>query len=205
MSDTEQRLCRIACLGQLWERTSKHAQERLKILGFFADYGAAATSDAFDVSRRTLYRWKQCARPGGNPAAPTLEEPPDQAYTQDTVIPPLTLPAAVGGTSPMARRVVIPPPDTNDVDASHERLHGDRRRHLRRGQQCHGQRRDRHHAGGPGGDVWRRGDGGVHGRRDADTGCRQQFRRRPDQHGGDQHPRRRQRPVRAGSCRTGQR
>ncbi|WP_423910726.1 helix-turn-helix domain-containing protein [Candidatus Spongiihabitans sp.] len=42
--------------------TSKYAQERLKILGFFADHGAAATSDAFDVSRRTLYRWKQCAK-----------------------------------------------------------------------------------------------------------------------------------------------
>ncbi len=62
-SDTEQRLCRIACLGQLWEMTSKHAQERLKILGFFADHGVAATNGAFDVSRRTLYRWKQCAKP----------------------------------------------------------------------------------------------------------------------------------------------
>ncbi|WP_423909593.1 hypothetical protein [Candidatus Spongiihabitans sp.] len=28
-----------------------------------ADYGAAATSDAFDVSRTTRYRWKQCAKP----------------------------------------------------------------------------------------------------------------------------------------------
>ena len=64
-SDTEQRLCRIACLGHLWERTSKHAQQRLKILGFFADYGAAATSDAFDVSRRTRYRWKQTLRQAG--------------------------------------------------------------------------------------------------------------------------------------------
>ncbi|WP_423906527.1 hypothetical protein [Candidatus Spongiihabitans sp.] len=43
--------------------TSKHAQERLKILGFFADHGVAATNGAFDVSRRTLYRWKQCAKP----------------------------------------------------------------------------------------------------------------------------------------------
>ncbi|WP_423910159.1 helix-turn-helix domain-containing protein [Candidatus Spongiihabitans sp.] len=43
--------------------TSKHAQQRLKILGFFADHGAAATCDAFKVSRRTLYRWKQCAKP----------------------------------------------------------------------------------------------------------------------------------------------
>ncbi|WP_423907799.1 helix-turn-helix domain-containing protein [Candidatus Spongiihabitans sp.] len=42
--------------------TSKHAQERLKILGCFSDYGAAATCDAFNVSRRTLYRWKQCAK-----------------------------------------------------------------------------------------------------------------------------------------------
>ncbi|WP_423907181.1 helix-turn-helix domain-containing protein [Candidatus Spongiihabitans sp.] len=43
--------------------TSKHAQQRLKILGFFADHSAAAACDAFDVSRRTLYRWKQCAKP----------------------------------------------------------------------------------------------------------------------------------------------
>ncbi|WP_423908396.1 helix-turn-helix domain-containing protein [Candidatus Spongiihabitans sp.] len=63
MSDTEQRLYRVACLGQLWEMASKHAQQRLKILGFFANHGAAATSDAFNVSRRTLYRWKQCAKP----------------------------------------------------------------------------------------------------------------------------------------------
>ena len=42
ISDTEQRLCRIACLGQLWEMTSKHAQERLKILGLFNQHGTAA-------------------------------------------------------------------------------------------------------------------------------------------------------------------
>ncbi|WP_424947896.1 helix-turn-helix domain-containing protein [Candidatus Spongiihabitans sp.] len=48
--------------------TSKNAQERLKILGFFADHGEAATGDAFGLSRRTLYRWKQTLRQAnGNP------------------------------------------------------------------------------------------------------------------------------------------
>ncbi|EGQ61807.1 hypothetical protein GGI1_09018, partial [Acidithiobacillus sp. GGI-221] len=46
------------------------AQERLKILRFFARYGLAATVDAFGVSRRTLYRWKAASKAqGGNPAA----------------------------------------------------------------------------------------------------------------------------------------
>ena len=65
---------RAACLGHLWEMTSKHAQQRLNILGFFAEHGAAATCDAFDVSRRTLYRWKQALRQaGGDRAALTAK------------------------------------------------------------------------------------------------------------------------------------
>jgi transposase InsO family protein len=50
--------------------TPKDAQERLKILRFWDKHGLQATRDAFGVSRRTLYRWKQALRgAGGNPAA----------------------------------------------------------------------------------------------------------------------------------------
>ncbi|WP_218587176.1 helix-turn-helix domain-containing protein, partial [Thermomonas hydrothermalis] len=50
--------------------TPKDAQRRLHILRFWGTHGLKATQDAFDVSRRTLYRWKQALREqGGNPAA----------------------------------------------------------------------------------------------------------------------------------------
>ena len=50
--------------------TPKDAQHRLTILQFFARYGQAATCEAFGVSRRTLYRWKQTfTQADGQPAA----------------------------------------------------------------------------------------------------------------------------------------
>jgi len=61
---------RVAALGHLWDMTPKDAQGRLEILRFFDKHGLAATTDAFDVSRRTLYRWKAALKAhGGNPAA----------------------------------------------------------------------------------------------------------------------------------------
>jgi transposase InsO family protein len=61
---------RVAALGHLWDMTPKDAQRRLEILRFFDKHGLAATTDAFDVSRRTLYRWKAALKAhGGNPAA----------------------------------------------------------------------------------------------------------------------------------------
>ena len=52
------------------EHDSNDAQHRLQILEFWATHGAAATHDAYQVSRRTLYRWKQTVtQAGGNPAA----------------------------------------------------------------------------------------------------------------------------------------
>jgi len=48
----------------------KDAQQRLRILRFLDKHGLAATVDAFGVSERTLYRWRQKLRQaGGNPAA----------------------------------------------------------------------------------------------------------------------------------------
>ncbi len=38
--------------------TTKEANERYKILKFFEKYGLDATVEAFNVSRRTLYRWR---------------------------------------------------------------------------------------------------------------------------------------------------
>jgi transposase InsO family protein len=46
------------------------AAHRLKALNFWARHGLAATMDAFDVSRRTLYGWKKAYRDSqGNTAA----------------------------------------------------------------------------------------------------------------------------------------
>jgi transposase InsO family protein len=46
------------------------AQTRLKILTFFETHGLTATQDAFQVSRRTLYRWRAVWRKtAGNSAA----------------------------------------------------------------------------------------------------------------------------------------
>ena len=62
--------CRVAHLGHLWEMTPRDAQQRLRILHFWQRHGLAATIDAFGVSMRTLYRWRQRLRQaGGSPAA----------------------------------------------------------------------------------------------------------------------------------------
>ena len=61
---------RIAKLGYLCCMTPKDAQRRLQILRFWDKHGLAATVDAFEVSRRTLYRWKKALHEaGGNPTA----------------------------------------------------------------------------------------------------------------------------------------
>ena len=61
---------RLAQFGHRWEMTPNDAQHRLTILQFFARYGQAATGEAFGVSRRTLYRWKQTfTQADGDPRA----------------------------------------------------------------------------------------------------------------------------------------
>ena len=45
-------------LCYLWDMKTKEAQERLKILRFYEKYGLSATVEAFEISRRTLFRWK---------------------------------------------------------------------------------------------------------------------------------------------------
>lgn len=40
-------------------RNQKEVERRVKILGFWSEHGEGAARDAFDVSRRTLYRWKK--------------------------------------------------------------------------------------------------------------------------------------------------
>jgi hypothetical protein len=61
---------KVAALRHLWDMTPKDAKRRLEILRSFEKYGLAPTSDAFHVSRRTLYRWKAALKAqGGNPAA----------------------------------------------------------------------------------------------------------------------------------------
>ena len=63
-------LYRVAALGILWGMTTQNAQQRLKILAFLNNHGIAATCDAFEISARTLHRWRKTLRDaGGSPAA----------------------------------------------------------------------------------------------------------------------------------------
>jgi hypothetical protein len=53
-----------------WGMIAPDAQRRWEILRFWQRYGVAATSEAFRVSRRTLYLWRAKLRAeGGNLAA----------------------------------------------------------------------------------------------------------------------------------------
>ena len=49
---------RIAKYALRWEMVHKDAQQRFKILKFWQTHGLAATRDAFQLSRRTLFAWK---------------------------------------------------------------------------------------------------------------------------------------------------
>jgi len=40
-------------------RNKQEVDRRVKILGFWSEHGTKATRDAFDVSKRTLFRWKE--------------------------------------------------------------------------------------------------------------------------------------------------
>ena len=81
---------RLAHFGHRWEMTHKEAQHRLTILQFFARYGQAATCEAFGVSRRTLYRWKQTVtQADGKPAALAARSSAPQRHRQSTWSPAL--------------------------------------------------------------------------------------------------------------------
>ena len=59
-------LRRIARQGRIWgEEMSRSNQEQRKILAFARRHGDAAASDAYEVSRRTLRRWRKLARTRG--------------------------------------------------------------------------------------------------------------------------------------------
>ncbi len=65
---------RVAHSGHVWGMTSKHAQHRLAIGEFSDRHGKIAASEAFKVSIRTLYRWRQTLKHNaGNAAALTPE------------------------------------------------------------------------------------------------------------------------------------
>ncbi len=53
---------RVVKLGHLWEMTSKDALQRIKILEFAERHGQGAAIDAFEVSSRTLYRWRRALK-----------------------------------------------------------------------------------------------------------------------------------------------
>jgi transposase-like protein len=50
---------RVSAYALRWSMVSERARQRLKILAFWEKHGLAATQDAFGVSRRTLYAWRQ--------------------------------------------------------------------------------------------------------------------------------------------------
>ena len=49
----------IKRFSYLFEMKNKEANERYKILQFYDKYGLNATIEAFNISRRTIYRWKE--------------------------------------------------------------------------------------------------------------------------------------------------
>ena len=95
---------RIAQFGHLWSMTPNDAQHRLQILEFWATHGAAATHDAYQVSRRTLYRWKQTGHPswresrGAGRPVPSLASPPTLRALRQRLGVPRPLPAPLGET-----------------------------------------------------------------------------------------------------------
>lgn len=50
----------------IFSMNNKEAQTRLKILNFYDKYGLNATIEAFDISKRTIYRWKAKLKENGN-------------------------------------------------------------------------------------------------------------------------------------------
>ena len=43
-------------------RNKQEVERRIKILGFWIEHGEKATRDAFNISRRTLYRWRKALK-----------------------------------------------------------------------------------------------------------------------------------------------
>ena len=61
---------RVTDYAQSFLAMSVEAARRLKVLKFWNEHGLLATVDAFEVSRRTLYRWRrELALQGNNSAA----------------------------------------------------------------------------------------------------------------------------------------
>ena len=53
-------------ISYLWDMTTKEANERYKILQFCNKYGLDATIEAFNISKRTIYRWKSILKENNN-------------------------------------------------------------------------------------------------------------------------------------------
>jgi DNA invertase Pin-like site-specific DNA recombinase len=49
---------RLKKFSYLFEMTTDEASKRYKIIKFYDKYGLEATKEAFNISRRTIYRWK---------------------------------------------------------------------------------------------------------------------------------------------------
>lgn len=91
---------RLADYAFRWGMVHKDAAHRLKIFRFFERHGLAATLEAFDVSRRTLYHWKASLKAeGGNVSAlvPASTAPSNRRHRD--------WPAAVVGEIKRLRRI----------------------------------------------------------------------------------------------------
>ena len=61
---------RLADYALRWGMITPDAQRRLELLGFWKRHGGAATCEAFQLSRRTLFLWRaKLKAEGGNVAA----------------------------------------------------------------------------------------------------------------------------------------
>lgn len=55
----------LRSVGVSWSMLHDTAEERIRILSFWDEHGIEAATDAFEVSRRTLYRWRARLRKAG--------------------------------------------------------------------------------------------------------------------------------------------
>ncbi|MFH1354500.1 MAG: integrase core domain-containing protein [bacterium] len=67
---------------------TKEAQRRVKVLAFWEQYGDAATTDAFGVSRATLYRWQAKLKAKGGAVQALNKQSTAPKHRRQRIVPP---------------------------------------------------------------------------------------------------------------------
>ncbi len=124
---------RVAHSGHVWGMTSKHAQHHLAILKFSDRHGKIAASEAFKVSIRTFYRWRQTLNRHAGSAAALMPESyaPQPAQATDhhagpePANPPIAspLPQSRQGQAPYAAARLVRTTAISAAERLHHRAH----------------------------------------------------------------------------------